>query len=760
MKKLQIRISALLVCAALLASAVYAAGYQSIDAGGIELSDTAELQNGILAQKNASSFVRETIVTYDAESAVRPIVFYGKTLYGRSTLSHLEQYLSDDDLTVAAAINGAFFEVNSGIPIGMVVTDGILRSSGNVNSVGFFKDGSAIIGKPELNVTAELPSGENVEINYNKALTRSNGFCLYSSDYDSVTKGGISAEYVLLEPVGDEDALTMDGSIELQIVGKGTQSACPIPENGFTLCFAVDSIYASGLSKIRQLSQGERITVTTTCDRDWRDVRYACGGGDMLVRKGKTCDDFTLSGADSPDARTAIGVRRDGSLVMYTCDETEGSEGLSLSQLADRMKELDCETALNLDGGSSTTVCTTLPGTGKLTTVIPADGAERACANYILLVRSQSMHAQSADRLCLYPYHAVMLPNAELTLDVKAVDRNYQAAAVPNGLSFEATRGSITADGVFTAGDRPGTAAVSASAGGASGSVKIRIISEPTSVSVKKQESGKNADGAMIVGGTTLDLTASAGYYGMAVSASDRSFSWSVSGNIGEIDENGVFTAVHTGQPLDGTITASCGGVSASAKVTITPSDPFADMQGHWAKDYVSMLYYSKVLAGSTGSDGKLYFRPDDSMTRQEFVVSLIRFLNADTEKYADTALPFADAGKIASWAVPAMKAAYACGYVGGSSANGKLYANPTSPISRQESMVILSRALSVTADGDTDALDQFPDCGSVASWARDALSAMVERGIISGSNGYLRPTGNVRRAEVAKMLYVIAERS
>ena len=34
----------------------------------------------------------------------------------------------------------------------------------------------------------------------------------------------------------------------------------------------------------------------------------------------------------------------------------------------------------------------------------------------------------------------------------------------------------------------------------------------------------------------------------------------------------------------------------------------------------------------------------------------------------------------------------------------------------------------------------------------------MVERGIINGSKGKLNPTGNVTRAEVAKMLCVMRE--
>ena len=61
-------------------------------------------------------------------------------------------------------------------------------------------------------------------------------------------------------------------------------------------------------------------------------------------------------------ARTAIGVTNDGSLILYTCDEAGNSDGLTLAQLAERMLALGCRTALNLDGGGSSTLWTAKEG--------------------------------------------------------------------------------------------------------------------------------------------------------------------------------------------------------------------------------------------------------------------------------------------------------------------------------------------------------------------------------------------------------------
>ena len=197
--------------------------------------------------------------------------------------------------------------------------------------------------------------------------------------------------------------------------------------------------------------------------------------------------------------------------------------------------------------------------------------------------------------------------------------------------------------------------------------------------------------------------------------------------------------------------------VSPNAPAKPSQKTPFADTTGHWAEEYINDLYAAGTITGSTGRNGRLYYRPDDSMTRQEFVVALMRYLGVNAEKYASVSLPFADAKQISAWAANAMKAAYELGYVGGSRENGALYANPTATITRQEAMTILARTMQDDTAQDTKNLNRFKDAETVAAWAREPLSKMVGKGIISGSNGRLNPTGSVTRAEVAKMLWMLA---
>ncbi|WRS29937.1 phosphodiester glycosidase family protein [Actinomycetaceae bacterium MB13-C1-2] len=56
--------------------------------------------------------------------------------------------------------------------------------------------------------------------------------------------------------------------------------------------------------------------------------------------------------------RTLVGVRSDGTLVLVVIDgrETGYSRGMTMSEAAELMVSLDCQTAYNLDGGGSSTM--------------------------------------------------------------------------------------------------------------------------------------------------------------------------------------------------------------------------------------------------------------------------------------------------------------------------------------------------------------------------------------------------------------------
>lgn len=725
------------------------------------LADNAELTSSTWAIRNAagqSANLQEHYVTYTPSRDVLPMIVYGSTLYGRSAMNVTVKYLEDQNLSMVAGINGSFFDMQTGIPYGLVITDGILRSSGNTASVGFYANGSAIIGTPDLHITLSTEHMGQTEIFYNKVLTNSNGVGLYSSDYDYKTKNTLSAYNLMLRPVRGDAALTMDCTLDLEIIGVLENTAsCPIPDNCFVMSISESTAYPKALENMKTLAIGEIVTVSVSSDKDWHNVRYACGGGDLLVEDGKSCTEFTLDSAKNSRARTAIGILENGSMIFYTADETDASCGLTLQQLAGRMAQFGCVTALNLDGGGSTALGAQYPGyAGGATVNTPSEGSLRSGANYIYLVRAKQ-DAMSSSKLWIYPQSGTaVLPGAKLPLTVKATDNQYMAAELPAAPVYDAVGGTVSSDGTLNVASNAERVRISVTSGNLKAENEYTVLKQLTSITVRKDGASAPLTALHVASGSVTELTAAGSYYGLSVRAQDSSFNWTVTGDIGSVSEAGTFTAAKAEKQATGTINVSFGETRVSIPVTVSPANPFADIKGHWAEGYINDLYFAGILNGSTGKDGKLYYRPDDSMTRQEFIAALMRFLGTDLQAYHNVVLPFIDNGFIASWALDSVKAAYSLGYVGGSGSGGRLSVNPTSTITRQEAMTILARTMSDKAAQNVSILSRFSDASKVADWAKAPLALMVEQQIIGGSGGKLNPTGNVKRSEVAKMLCLL----
>lgn len=92
------------------------------------------------------------------------------------------------------------------------------------------------------------------------------------------------------------------------------------------------------------------------------------------------------------DPRSAVGIKADGSIFMVIVDgRTSKSRGVTLTQLANYMKQNGCVSAINLDGGGSAQIGICDPETKEFKIVNnPSDGVERPVANAILVVSDQN----------------------------------------------------------------------------------------------------------------------------------------------------------------------------------------------------------------------------------------------------------------------------------------------------------------------------------------------------------------------------------
>lgn len=188
-----------------------------------------------------------------------------------------------------------------------------------------------------------------------------------------------------------------------------------------------------------------------------------------------------------------------------------------------------------------------------------------------------------------------------------------------------------------------------------------------------------------------------------------------------------------------------------------TKSSQFSDVNANsykWAADSVDFLYVEEVANGTSSSK----YSPASSIKRGDFMLMLYRaFLEEDYDDYNVTT-NFSDMTKgttdYTKETYQAVGVAKALGIAQGT--GGKF--NPNNYITRQEAMALIYRTLdevnySLSYSVSTDTSD-FKDYSSVASYAKTAISYLIEHGIVIGSNDKINPKSNINRAEMAVILH------
>ncbi len=121
----------------------------------------------------------------------------------------------------------------------------------------------------------------------------------------------------------------------------------------------------------------------------WK-MQTAIGGGPVLLQNGEVQianneeRKFGGKAIYNPEPRTAIGYTKDNKLVILVCEGRSGNAaGLSLTQLANVLKDIGCVEAVNLDGGGSSCMLIN----GKETNFPSSKGVQRPVPSVFLIER-------------------------------------------------------------------------------------------------------------------------------------------------------------------------------------------------------------------------------------------------------------------------------------------------------------------------------------------------------------------------------------
>lgn len=775
------KLSAVLAAAALFLALIPAASASAVYGQEIK-NKTASVAPGATATAQAvwapgDGLPRtEYYLTYSPNAVVKPVVRWGDYLISRRTLDQMAQELEGQGLRVVGGINASFFESN-GCPIGVVISGGrLLSANPEFQAVGFKAGGSALLGQPTVALsaswttperTATLEDGsqtvvpaqaQNIALSGLNKIRNAGGYYLISGDYAPGTQNTLDGVDVVLRPDETQRGLPLNGDVACEVVGvRASTVDTSIPAGCFVLSMNSYSD-AALLNVLRQLQPGDAVTLHVAISQGWEEVTEAVSGLHSLIAEGAPNPYLPWDGR-AP--RTAVGVRADGSVVFYAVDGRQNghSVGATYTELAQRMIELGCVSAIALDGGGSTTFGATWPDSEGFETINrPSDGKARAVSVCLFLVEDANTATGELGGFLVDAGDGPVMAGTSIPVNALPLDTASRPLAWGGELAWSAALGTVAPDGaggwVYTAPAAGGvvTDTITVTGGGVTGQAAVTVTATPTALRLTDSGTGQAVSALELKTGDTAGLSASASLYSWPLQSA--AVTWSVSPELGTVDQNGVFTAGQTAGT--GTLTVQCGQVSASIAVTVTEPEPqpeekpFADIDGHWAEAYMTLLYQRGIAQGTVEGDGLRYFYPGSRLTRQEWAAFLVRLLGEDTAKYETVELPFADAGAISSWALPYVRAAYALELMGGAQTGQGLMANPQAEITREEVMTVVGRALDTAQEAD---LSGYADADQVSGWALAHVQTLVARGIVQGSDGKLSPKSPITRAEAAKIL-------
>lgn len=183
-----------------------------------------------------------------------------------------------------------------------------------------------------------------------------------------------------------------------------------------------------------------------------------------------------------------------------------------------------------------------------------------------------------------------------------------------------------------------------------------------------------------------------------------------------------------------------------SKYVLIESTKTFPDIADHWAKENIESMVAKNIINGY--EDGT--FRPEEKITRAEFVKMIVNALNAELVEYDNE---FSDV-KASDWHADYIATANELGLINGYT-DGTFRPNAT--IKRAEMASILAKVVDdeEVYEEDIEALKtKFNDYKDIPEWALESVAKVVKVGLMNGTGKGFSPNNDTTRAQGATTVY------
>jgi hypothetical protein len=277
--------------------------------------------------------------------SIKPILPNAGAIQGIAPLIQTAQQTQ-----VAAAINGGFFNRKNQLPLGIVRRENRWVSGPILNrgAIAWNENGEFRFDRLQLQETVISRSGQRFPLTHLNSAFIQAGIARYTPDWGT--------SYT---PLSDNEILvTVQNNqvVSQQTAGTVGSVSSPIPTNGYLLVFRSNKTAAESFPNGTSL-QIESVTTPA----DFSRYPHIVGGGPLLLRNRQIVLDAAAEGFSTAfiremAPRSAIGRTPDGTILLVAVHKKLGGAEVSLNEIAQIMQQLGAIDALNLDGGSSTTL--------------------------------------------------------------------------------------------------------------------------------------------------------------------------------------------------------------------------------------------------------------------------------------------------------------------------------------------------------------------------------------------------------------------
>ncbi|BAB76042.1 phosphodiester glycosidase family protein [Anabaena sp. FACHB-709] len=277
---------------------------------------------------------------------LKPIVTNPDTLVGTAPiLQTAQRYFA------VGAINGGYFNRNNRYPLGAIRQNNQWLSSPILNrgAIAWNDAGQFYFGRLSLQETLATSSNLRVPILALNSGYVQNGIARYTPAWGK-----------MYTPLTDNERIVIvqNNKITNQFPGnKAGQTNFPIPNNGYLL-----TLRGNATTVASQLPVGTDVQITSaTTPGEFNRYPHIIGAGPLLLQNSQIVLDakseqFSNAFIAERAVRSGICTTANNTLLIAAVHNRAGGPGPNLAEHAQLMKLLGCVNALNLDGGSSTSL--------------------------------------------------------------------------------------------------------------------------------------------------------------------------------------------------------------------------------------------------------------------------------------------------------------------------------------------------------------------------------------------------------------------